>query len=364
MREIFNPSNSNNLRGHYPLLLGEDLGFHDNINVTYPKIAKVRDELKANNWVWDEIKLKQDARDILNPALAPSVDVMIKTLSFQMAGDAIASRSVQDILGLFCSNNELDGLLKYWAWNEYVHGMTYSEIVRAAFRNSQEVFESIKSDMHVLKRAKSVAKVFKETYELGLRYKLGENIPREVLMRAILRYLVVLYALETISFGASFASTFALVDSTKSFVGIGSNVQLIAKDELKHSFAGKTILMILLKDIEWRKVYASILLEVKYLLDEVMTLEFSWGPYLFSEGRQILGLNSKLLANYTTHLAAPVYDFLEIKMEYQAPSSNPLPWMDDWLDMDKSQKAAQEEQLVNYKVNSVVDDLGSDVLTF
>ena len=45
---------------------------------------------------------------------------------------------------------------------------------------------------------------------------------------------------------------------------------------------------------------------------------------------------------------------LDINFEY--PKENTLPWMSDYLDLDGIQVAAQEGQLVNYKVNVMADD--------
>jgi len=67
---------------------------------------------------------------------------------------------------------------------------------------------------------------------------------------------------------------------------------------------------------------------------------------------------------YTYHLAAPVYDRLGLAKGFDVPDENPLSWMNDYLDLDNIQIALQESQNNNYKVNSVVDDLGDDDLDF
>ncbi len=89
----------------------------------------------------------------------------------------------------------------------------------------------------------------------------------------------------------------------------------------------------------------------KSMLDSVVSDEHAWADHLFSTGRQVIGLNAKLLKDYVDYMAIPVASILGVN--FSGPKENPLPYMDSWLDSSKTQAAAQEIQLTNYLLNSI-----------
>ncbi|CAH9017376.1 ribonucleotide reductase small chain [Vibrio phage 193E37-1] len=364
-RPLFEIENSNNnSQKGYPLFLGEELGLMDNIHVTYPKIADLRDKMITDNWVWTEISLAKDARDIQNPDLKASTDVMIKNLAFQYLADSVAECSI-NILGMFCSNTELEGLLKFWAYNEYCHAMQYSEIVKTAFEDSNHLMEEVKSTEQAIKRLGVLGDVFEKTRQLGYRYQQGQAIPVKTLRKQILLFMAALTTLEAVSFATSFAATFAVGRSTKAYDGIIKAVQLIARDELEtHVKADLEIIRILREQEGWEEEYQEVLPQIQSLFDTVLENEKEWAEYLFSEGRQIVGLNERNIFEYAKFLTKPVMQVLGLEINFEAPEENTLPWMQEYLDLDAIQVAPQEGQLNNYKVNVVSDDDDGDELEF
>ena len=363
-RPLFDIQNENNNNKHYPLFLGEELGLMDNTHVTYPKIAELRDKMLTDNWKWDEISLAKDAKDIQDPSLKSATEVMIKNLAFQYLADSVAECSIT-ILEMFCSNTELEGLLKFWSWNEYVHAMTYSEIVKTAFVDSNQLLEEIKTTEPAIKRLEILGEIFDDTRKLGYRYQRGEDIPQEVLRKQILLFMAALTTLEAVSFATSFAATFAVGRSTKAYDGIIKNVQLIARDELEtHVKCDLEILRILRKEEGWEKEYQEVKPQIQNLFDTVMANEKFWAEYLFSEGRQIVGLNERNIYEYAKYLAAPVMTQLDLELDFDYQTENTLPWMSDYLDLDGIAVAAQEGQLINYKVNVMSDDDDGDEFDF
>lgn len=364
-RKLFDIENDNNnsFKG-YPLFLGKELGLMDNIHVTYPEIEKLRDKMITDNWKWDEISLAKDAKDIQNPNLKSATDIMIKNLAFQYLADSVAECSIS-ILEMFCSNTELEGLLKFWSYNEYVHAMQYSEIVKTAFEDSNQLLEEIKKTEPAIKRLEILGQIFDDTRKLGYRYQSGEVIPEHILRQQILLFMGALTSLESISFATSFAATFAVGRSTKVYDGITKGVQLIARDELEtHVKADLEIFNILRNKEGWEEDYQTVKPIIQQLFDTVLSNEKMWADYLFSEGRQIVGLNSKNIFEYAKYLAAPIYKILDLTIDFEYPKENTLPWMSDYLDLDKIQVAAQEGQLNNYKVNVTLDDDDGEDLDF
>ena len=356
-RPLFDITNDNNNSPKgYPLFLGGELGLMDNVHETYPEVAKLRDKMITDNWVWTEISLAKDAKDIQNADLKSETDVMIKNLAFQHLADSVAECSI-GILEMFCSNTELEGLLKFWSYNEYVHAMQYSEIVKTAFEDSNTLLQEIKQCEPAVQRLEVLHEVFESTRMLGYRYQQGEDIPEEVLRKQILLFLGALTSLEAISFATSFAATFAVGRNAKAYDGIVKSVQLIARDELEtHVKADLTLIDILRNKEGWEKEYQQVKPEIQTLFDTVLENEQLWAKYLFSEGRKIVGLNEGNIFEYAKYLAAPIYKNLDLVIGFEYSDKNNLPWLKDYLDLDAIQQTPQEGQLNNYKVNVMEDD--------
>ena len=364
-RQLFTIDNENNNSSKgYPLFLGEELGLMDNIHVTYPEIANLRDKMVTDNWVWTEISLAKDAKDIQNQDLKASTDIMVKNLAFQYLADSVAECSIS-ILEMFCSNTELEGLLKFWSYNEYVHAMQYSEIVKTAFEDSNSLMEEVKQTQHAIDRLTVLGEVFEETRQLGFRYQQGQKIDQKVLRKQLLLFMAALTSLESVSFATSFAATFAVGRSTKAYDGIIKSVQLIARDELETHVKCDLEIIRILREVEgWEEEYQEVLPQIQSLFDTVLENEQKWAEYLFSEGRQIVGLNERNIYEYAKYLAAPVYKILSLDITFDYKTENTLPWMEEYLDLDAVQVAAQESQLNNYKVNVTLDDDDGDDLDF
>jgi ribonucleoside-diphosphate reductase beta chain len=159
---------------------------------------------------------------------------------------------------------------------------------------------------------------------------------------------IALYLLESINFMASFAVTFAVAE-LGIFQGIAQNVKLICRDEMLHGRGGGKILSILKR--LWPETWAEIQPLAAKMLHSVVEDEKQWSSHLFSEGRQLVGLNKPLLDRYVEHVAYPVAVELEVPWEETAL---PIPYMLTYIDSSKVQTAAQEMQLTSYLVNSLV----------
>ena len=74
---------------------------------------------------------------------------------------------------------------------------------------------------------------------------------------------------------------------------------------------------------------------------------------MFADGKELAGVNEDLCGKWTLFNAKPVYRSLGIKSKYTMPVKNPLKFMEDWLDISKTQPAPQEEALAAYKVGMI-----------
>ena len=117
-----------------------------------------------------------------------------------------------------------------------------------------------------------------------------------------------------------------------------------------------TVLDYMLKDSDWQNALSESKDEIKQILDDVTQQELDWSEYLFSEGRQVVGLNEVLLKEYVQFMAKPIYDFLGVEYKFEDIAENPLPYMEKYVDPSQMQSAAQEINITSYKVGSIKDD--------
>lgn len=239
-----------------------------------------------------------------------------------------------------------------------IHAATYSEIVRSSFKDPSVIVNEILAVEDSLKRLDVVAGIMHRTSVASHQYALG-MISDEEAYEAIFLFTVALLCLERIQFISSFAVTFAICD-TGIFEPIGTMVQKIAQDELEvHVELDKAILRNELKTdrgVECLERNKEVIIRV---IDEVVSSEMEWVDYLFSEGRSIVGMNADLLKQWVCFNAKDVYHFFKLKPineQINLPKSNPLPFMEDWLNISKKQPSPQEQDVTQYKVNLMVRD--------
>lgn len=344
---VFNKDNKGYETG-YPLFLGEESGLVDTINRTYPELEELYQLQLSQIWNEFEVDLTQDKIDMANtdPRI---VDLMVKTISWQHLADSVASRSITGLLMPHVSNSELEGLLNLWAFFETIHARTYSHIVKQTFANPTEMLQETYTNLNVLTRSEAIVRAFDELEELP---KDASEFDKR---KAIAKAFTALFALEAIAFMASFSISFGIVETGK-FQGIGQLVKLICRDEVIHTRMDYTILTILLKDPDWQDAIQAVLPDVLTILDSVVEQELAWTDYLFSDGRQCIGLNASLVKGYVKYMAAPVYKAFGLTPSFDIPRENPLPYMETYIDGSKMQSAAQEIQITSYQVGAMVDD--------
>lgn len=345
---VFNKNNTGYLTKKYPLFFGDDLGIFDTINVTYPEIELLYQQQMSQVWNEFEIDLSQDRMDMLNVP-AEVTDLMVKTIGWQTLADSVASRSIAELLLPHCSNDSLEGMLTAQSLFEVIHSRTYSHIIKQTFADPNQMLADIYNNTQTLIRSEVIVKAFDELQSLP---KDATEVEKK---KALVKAFTALFALEAIAFMSSFAVTFAITE-TDVFQGIGGLVALICRDEVLHTRMDYTVLDILTRDPVWVDAINELKPEIKAILDSVVDQETNWCDYLFSEGRQVIGLNAGLLKEYVRYMALPVYDALGVDFDYDEVSENPLPYMDKYIDPSKMQSAAQEIQLTSYNIGAIADD--------
>lgn len=365
-RTLVNIENNNNLSGKYPLFLGDALGFADTVNVTYPKLSEWYEEQMGQFWRETEFSLEQDKIDI-KEADPKERDVMIHNLVSQWLLDSVASRSILETIAPFTTNSEMLSCLTAWTMFEEIHARAYSFIARQCFEDPNVVIQEAKKNINVAYRSAIIGTVFNQTNQMAAKYTQGLDVSPADLRRQLVKTFAALYSLEAVSFMASFACTFALVETGR-YQGIGNEITSIQRDEVLHAKLDRIVLDIMLNQEGYAREFNEVKDEVRYIFDEVIRQEFSWAEYIFSEGRRAVGLTTDLLKDYVRYLGKPMYDRLGIYWDEQEfgvpPKTNPLPYMDKYLSPDQIQAAAQEIEITNYRVGSLSNDIGEEDFDF
>ncbi|MBV6271830.1 ribonucleotide-diphosphate reductase subunit beta [Alcaligenaceae bacterium CGII-47] len=332
------------------LFLGEKQGLFDTINRHYPEIWALYKTQKSLDWDENEFDYSSCNADFKNCDRS-TYDMMIKTLAWQWEADSVASRAIAPVLAPFITSSELWAAWQRISDNEVVHAATYSEIVRNSFDDPAAIIDEILSVEQAHARLSRVVTAFNDGFKASHQYALGQLPNDQNTYNAIFKMVVALYCMERIQFMASFAVTFAICD-TGMFQPIGKAIQKIAQDELEvHAELDRVVLQNELTTARGRLAFSQCRADIEQMIAEVIDSELQWIEYLFSEGRELVGMNADRLAAWTLFCARDVYHTLGIQTDrYTFPHLNPLKYMEKWLNISKTQASPQEQDIAAYKV--------------
>lgn len=372
-RTVFNVSNRGHVSTDYPLFLGKGLGIHDTINIAFPIIEELYLSQRSVGWTEDEINLEQSRMDMLpigkgGKTRPEEIDILNKVVSYLWEADSIASRSVISIFAPFVSNSELTAMLTEQTRFEVIHAKTYSEIVRQCSLDVDALIDETLENENILIRTDIIIEAFDDIIKHGSLYSLGDTyllengiVPptRRKYMEVILKGVVALYLLERVQFMSSFAVVFGLGEHDK-FKGIADLVKLICRDEGIHSRMMSNIINLLKRDAEWRDVFDDLQPTFVGMVNEVVEREKQWNNYLFSEGRSMVGLNTELLDEWVMYSARDLCETIGLPYEFEKIMTNPIPWVENWIDFDKVQNANQEADNIQYKMDAMTNDIDEE----
>lgn len=333
------------------LLMGPEApGLFDTINKHYPEIWKIYKSQKALDWDENEFDYTSCNAEFKQCSRA-TYDMMIKTLAWQWEADSVASRAIAPVLAPFITSSELWAAWQRISDNEVIHAATYSEIVRGSFDDPRVIHDEILTVEEAMARLTRVAKVLEDGYQISHRYAIGQAPRDQATYNVVFKMIAALLLLERVQFMASFAVTFSICD-TGMFQPIGKAVQKIAQDELEiHVSLDKAVLSHEMANTEFGRVAIEQCRDdIKAMIDEVVESEMEWVDYLFSEGRELVGMNPDLLKRWVLFCAKDVYHFFGMKSDHVLPEKNPLKFMENWLDISKTQPSPQEQDNAQYKV--------------
>jgi ribonucleoside-diphosphate reductase beta chain len=365
------------------LFLGDNVSnrniqtFHD---PKYLWILEAAEEMRAiGNWSKNEIDLSKEKKDFDSLDEAGK-HIFEKGLKFAIALDSCAGRGPLQLFNdAGISNNpEWELYLTNHQNNELLHSESYTEMVRAIFNNVDEFIDSIIQDEYVQKRAESILSEFNDStttldeHQANITCRahgIAEpmlpfpGVNNAELRKAIYKSAMVLNMFEGIRFFATFVTAWSFSEQpVKLFAGSSNIFKLIARDEMIHLDVFQKVLKMLRTDKE--EGFVEIVQDME---DEMYTLfevayeeEMSWVDHLFSKGSPLIGMNAAILKEYMDYIFAVRITNIGMDPSKLGLSikTNPLPWVDNYLDSSHIKSAPQEIESVNYvaAIDSSLDE--------
>ena len=356
--------------------LTQPMFFGDSVNVArfdqqkFEMFEKLTEKQLSFFWRPEEIDVSKDKIDFAK--LRPNEKhIFISNLQYQILLDSVQGRSPSIAFLPIVSLPELENWIETWSFSETIHSRSYTHIIRAIMNEPGVVFDEIMKTDEIIQRATSVSKYYDELIKYSQAYLLhGEgkyelnNETLDVSLYGLKRllYLTIMSVniLEAIRFYVSFACSFAFAER-KVMEGNAKIIKLIARDEALH-LTGTQHMINLMRDgkddPDMKKIAKECESEVIQMFKDAAKQEKEWAEYLFRDGSMI-GLNAEILKQYLEYITNVRMSALNMKPIFKQ-STNPLPWMNHWLDNNNVQVAPQETEITSYLVSAIDNTMSSE----
>lgn len=356
------PGIFNQLKSDYDtpqLFFGTPKGLLDTIHMPFKREMELHLELKTSDWRHTDYDYTSCVEQF-KTCKKHIYRKMIRSLAWQWQGDTIASENISTVLVPVASAVEAKVGYSRIADNEYVHALTYSEIVRGSFEDPSDVLLEILNVREAFGRMSVVAELLEQGRLASLQYQIDPQAYCPAMYDAIFMFIVAIYILERIQFMSSFAVTFGICEMGL-FEPIGSAVQAIARDEYtNHVPFGEAILSRLMATEEGRASFMRCRHRIFNAICETTNTELAWVDYMHEgeeDSYEIPLAPKNALKAYVLWNALPVFKFFNMHKaaakHYDFPTEQPLRYMDEWLDVNDRQTSPQEQENSSYKSNMV-----------
>ena len=356
--------------------LTQPMFFGDTVNIArfdkqkFEMFEKLTEKQLSFFWRPEEIDVSKDKIDF-SKLLPNERHIFISNLQYQILLDSVQGRSPTIAFLPIVSLPELENWIETWAFSETIHSRSYTHIIRAIVNEPGVVFDDIMKTDEIIQRATSVSKNYDELIKYTQAYCLyGEGKHKlndeelEVDLYDIKRmlYLTIMSVniLEAIRFYVSFACSFAFAER-KVMEGNAKIIKLIARDEALHLTSTQHMINLMKSgkdDPDLEKIAKECEPEVIQMFKDATQQEKDWADYLFRDGSMI-GLNAEILKDYLEYITNVRMSSLDLKPIFEH-RSNPLPWMNHWLDNDNVQVAPQETEITSYLVSAIDNTINED----
>ena len=238
-----------------------------------------------------------------------------------------------------------------------VHGATYSEIVRASFRDPRKVLEEVLGIVEAHQRLAVVANEFSWIRKRGLRYQLGDVPNDQETYNAIFMFTFLMFVLERLQFMSSFVVTFAMGEEN-SFMPACKAIQKIAQDEFEvHVELDRMVLNNELQTERGKIAYQQLKPRMQAVYDAVINAEVTWlKDVLWADGYDLQNLNLKQAVDWVHWCGLNVARPMGLEVTHPVVDRIPVHYMKTWLNISDIQASPQEEANGQYKVGIMERD--------
>lgn len=358
-----------------PMFLGQSVNVARYDQQKYEVFEKLIEKQLSFFWRPEEVDVSRDKIDY-NDLPDHEKHIFISNLKYQTLLDSIQGRSPNVAFLPLVSLPELETWIETWSFSETIHSRSYTHIIRNIVNDPSVIFDDIVVNKEILRRATDIAEYYDHLIKLTQVFNLfgagthvidGEElvVNTRTLKKALYLCMMSVNALEAIRFYVSFACSFAFAER-KLMEGNAKIIRLIARDEALHLNSTQHILNIMQggkDDPEMGEIAAQCQQEAYDLFLKAAEQEKEWAKYLFKDGSMI-GLNEQILCQYVEFITNQRMKSVNLPQPYPE-STNPLPWMKNWLESDAVQVAPQEVEVSSYlvgQIDSAVD--GDEFLDF
>jgi ribonucleoside-diphosphate reductase beta chain len=363
----FNQKNNDPLKE--PMFFGNPVNVARYDQQKHPIFEKLIEKQISFFWRPEEVDVSKDRVDFQKLS-DPEKHIFISNLKYQTLLDSIQGRSPNIAFLPIISIPELETWVETWSFYETIHSRSYTHILRNLFSDPSSIFEDIVENEEIKKRAADISQYYDDLiFYTQLWQTLGEGIhtingeTHNVTMRQLKIKLFLcmnsVNALEAIRFYVSFACTFAFAER-ELMEGNSKIIRLISRDENLHLTSTQHILNLWAKGKDDPEM-AEIALEYKDQAIEIfmnaVEQEKDWAAYLFQHGSMI-GLNKDILCQYVEFIANHRMSAIGLGQPFDI-KSNPLPWMNNYLNSDNVQVAPQESEISSYLVGQIDSEVNA-----
>ena len=343
-----------------PMFFGEDLQVQRYDNMKYPIFDKLTQQMLGFFWRPEEVSLQKDRNDYLS--LRPEQkNIFTSNLKYQTMLDSVQGRGPCLAFLPFCSLPELEGAIVTWDFSETIHSRSYTYIIKNLYSDPAEIFDTIIKDEKIEKRSESVTKCYDDLINMGYKSLIDPSkVDMYELKKKMYLAMVTVNILEGLRFYVSFACSFAFGE-LKLLEGSAKIISFIARDESQHLAMSQTIINNWHDrndDKDMIKIRKECEKEVYQMYNEALEEEKRWATHLFSQGSMI-GLSEKLLHQFVENMANRRMKGIGLEPKYEQ-KTNPLPWVDHWLNSKGTQNAPQETEIESYVIGGIKQDVTKD----
>ena len=310
-------------------------------------IQKTTDRALGATWFKFDFGYAQDAKDF--EAMDSELkELFLKNLKFQQFLDSLAVRTVTEVFKPVTTNPQLESWWTIHGFQEDIHHQSYAELIKALPVNSTKVFDDIMINPYILDRGKEIVACFEDTIIWNARLTLsapGYDIEEH--KRSIIKSLYALNILENGLFQTSFVTTFAFSENGM-MESSGKAMGRINRDEDLHAAMTVYLINKLKKDPEWKYLFKELEEEVIGMFKSAYEADKLWVAYLFKEDARLLGINIKVLLEYSTYTMYRAMTALGLKPIVDKVTSNPCSWANKYSKTSNVQIALNETDGVNY----------------